>query len=244
MGEIGMQAEAIRLSVIFFEYVKGFKKDIHGRVNAPENYKLKVMGNFKEVLAGGANAQELERMMHEYREDHDKPQEAYNIEDILKYYKINPKKKVVKRDPNDIMEEGKFYYHPELQIVPPPPVIRQLDNGDFVSSYDEEDFYLEMKDKYTLENLVDYFHKRMEIKGEGFKDRDIGAFKHILKSYDLDTVLYTIDQARFVAEDLSKPIPKTPFDIRDYFDEGTGMLEDRMNTCHMEGLNRVIPRAK
>ena len=240
-----MMNEAIRLSIIFFEEIKGFDKDDTGKIKAPDNYKVKVMQNIEQILAGGMNAQELESYFKRYKEEHPTPQEAYNIDDILSFFKVRAKKTIIEKDPNNLIQSGNFYYHPALQVAPPPPTVIQLDDGTFQSSYETETFFLEIKESFTYEDLVNYFYKVMGLEdGQGFKERDIGAFKHILRSYDLDTVLYTIDEARFQAEDLCKPIPKSPFDIRDYVDEGMAVLEDRKNTCYMEGLNHVIPRLK
>jgi hypothetical protein len=236
--------DAIRLSIKFFEEVKGFDKDGAGKIKAPDKYKTDIMYNIEQVLAGGMTAHDLEQLFSSYKEKHPAPQEVYNIDDILKYFDINAKKSDVKRDPNNLLEPGKFYFHPALQVAPEPPVVIQLDDGTFKSSYDDEPFFLEIKESFTVEDLVGYFYKVMNVDGTGFKERDIGAFKHILKSYDLDTLLYTIDESRFHAEDLGRPSPRSPFDIRDYFEYGEAVLEDRKNTCYMEGLDRVIPRLK
>jgi hypothetical protein len=236
--------DAIRLSIKFFEDVKGFPKDSTGKIKAPDKYKTDIMYNIEQVLAGGMKAGVLEQLMNEYKKEHPIPQEAYNIDDILKHFHVDAKKSDIKRDPNNLLEPGRFYFHPALQVAPPPPVTVQLDDGSFKSSYEDEEFFLEIKESFTLEDLVGYFYKVMTVDGSGFKERDIGAFKHILKSYDLDTILYAIDESRFLAEDLGKPAPKSPFDIRDYFDAGEAVLEDRKNTCYMEGLDHVIPRTK
>jgi hypothetical protein len=236
--------EAISLSIMFFKGLKKFPSDEQGKVKAPEKYKLLIMENFEQLLNGGESPKVLAQYMKRYSEEHPSPQEVYNMEDILNYFKVAYKKSEVKRDPNNLLEPGKFYFHPALQVAPPPPVVYQLDDGTFKSSYDDEPFFLEIKESFTWDDLVGYFYKVMELDGEGFKDRDMGAFKHIMKgNVNLDLILYTIDEARFQAEDVGKPRPKNPFDIRDYMDEGATVLEDRMNTCYMEGLDHVIPRA-
>lgn len=239
-----MMSEAIRLSIQFFKEIKGFEEDSTGKVKAPDKYKVTVMQNIEQILAGGTNPKDLEQYMYQYKQMNPDAHEAYNVDDILKYLDIHAKKVEVKRDPNNILEHGKFYYHPALQVAPPPPVVIQLDDGTFQSSYDNQEFFLEVKESFTFEDLVAYFYKVMEHDSTGFKERDIGAFKHIMKSYDIDTVLYTIDASRFLAEDYMKPLPKNPFEIRDYVEDGMQVLEERKNTCYMEGLDRVIPRAE
>lgn len=238
-----MKNTAIRLSVKFFTEVKDFELDSTGRVKAPSSYKITIMKNLEEILGGGMTGEEIEGHFDAFKKKHPKPKEAYDIDDIFKWLGVSATKKEVVHDPNNLMKPGAFYYHPALQVAPGPPIVHQLDDGSFVSSYDNEPFFLEMKDSFTYEDLVDYFHEVMGLKGEGYKQRDVGAFKHMMKSHDLDAMLYTIDAARFYAEDYSKPLPKNPFDVRDYIDEGEATLEGRKNTCYMEGLDRVIPRS-
>jgi hypothetical protein len=233
---------AIRLAIKFFEEVKGFKRDSNNRIEAPDTYKNKVMKEVQEILQGGMHEKQLEDLMDRYVKEHPSPKEVYNVQDILNNFKVDAKKVVVKFDPNNLIESGKFYYHPALQVAPPPPTVVQLDDGTFESSYETEEFFLEVKEKFTLDDLVNYFYNIMEIKDSGMKERHVGAFRHILKSNDIDVILYTIDEARAMAEDLNRPRPKNPFDITDYIDYGIEVLEERKNTCYMEGLDRVIPR--
>jgi hypothetical protein len=233
--------DAIRLSIKFFKEIKGFSEDAQGKVKAPDAYKVSVMKNLEQLLAGGTSVKEIETLMNRYKTTHPSPKDVYSIDEILSYFKVKAEKQEIKRDPNNLLEHGKFYFHPALQIVPPPPTIIQLPDGTFQSSYETEEFFLEIKECFTLSDLVDYFYKVMEIDVD-FKERDMGAFKYVLKSYDIDAVLYMIDEARAVSEDMGKSNPTSPFDIRDYAESAIAILEDRKNLAYMEGLDRVIPR--
>lgn len=237
-----MNNTAIRLSIKFFLELKGFKRDSNQRIEAPDSYKNKIMNEVQQILQGGTNATVLEEYMDRYKKEHPSPREVYSVQDILNHFQVAVKKKVIEQDPNNLIEQGKFYYHPALQVAPPPPTVIQLEDGTFESSYESEEFFLEIKERFTLDDLVNYFYNIMDVKDSGMKERHLGAFKHILKSTDIDTLLYTIDEAKAMAEDLNKPRPKNPFDITDYIDYGTEVLEERKNTCYMEGLDRVIPR--
>lgn len=236
-----MMNDAIRLSIKFFKEIKGFGEDATGKVQAPDKYKVDVMKNIEQLLAGGTSVKEMETLMNRYKAVHPNPQEVYMVDEILSHFKVKADKKEVKRDPNNLLEPGRFYYHPALQVAPPPPTIMQREDGTFYSSYEDEEFFLEIKECFTLCDLVDYFYKVMEIDVD-FKERDMGAFKHILKSYDIDTVMYMINEAKAMSEDYGKPTPTSPFDIRDYADDAIAVLEDRKNSAYMEGLDRVIPR--
>jgi hypothetical protein len=232
-------SDAIKLSIKFFTEVKGFPRDPKGMVIADNNYKNLVMKSFEQLVAGGMSPTKMIEMMDSYRVDYKTPMEAYTMEDILTYYRVNAKKSQRKVDPDNLLEYGRFYYHPALQIAPPPPVIDVLPDGTFKASYEEDpNFYLEVKESFTLDDLADHFYKRCGITKQRSRQADKGAFKHILKSVDLDVILYAIDEA-ISCDD----IPRTAFDIDNYFDQAELILDDRKNTLHMEGLDHVIPRS-
>lgn len=236
-------SDTIRLSIKFFEELKGFKRDSRGRIEANDAYKQAVSKSVDSILAGGTSAKELERLMDEYRTTHPTPHEVYNVDDILKYMNVTAKKVEVKVDPTNLLLRGQFYYHPQLQIAPPPPVVKLLPDGTFAASYEEDpEFYLEIKEKYTVENLLDYFYQRTGINPKNRK-RDRGSIEYLLRIADLDLILYSIDEASVMYMDTNGKPPTNPLDIQDYFDAGEAVLEDRKNTLEMEGLNHVIPRS-
>lgn len=242
---MNIQTEVIRLSIKFFTEIKEFGYDEQGKVKADEHYKLKIMDNIAEYLNGGMHPDELRWFMDRYKEQFPDYKQTYDIDEIIGFFGVQVEKKSLKKDPDNLLEPGRFYYHPLLQIAPPPPTLTQLPDGSFKASYEDEEFFLEIREKFTLDDLVDYFNQVMDRKNASFtRERDKGAFRHLLKRYDLDTILYTIDEARALAEDLNKSIPKNPLDIEDYIEDGAAILEERMNTCYMEGLDRVIPRSK
>lgn len=237
-------SDTVRLSIKFFEEVKGFKRDARGRIEANDGYKESVSKSVDQILAGGMKPQELDRLMTEYITTHPTPQETYNVDDILKYMKVTAKKVEVKVDPDNLLMRGQFYCHPQLQIAPPPPVIEILPDGTFKASYEEDpEFYLEIKDKYTIDDLLDYFYSRTGIKPKSRK-RDRGGIEYLLRIADLDLILYSIDEASVMYIDTNGQPPRNPLDVQDYFDAGEAILEDRKNTLEMEGLNHVIPRSQ
>lgn len=236
-------SEAIRLAVKFLTEVKGFEKDQSGKIKASDTYKKIVREGMEAVLAGGMTAGELDHALATYKATCPKASEAYGIDDVLKYLRITAKRGIVTNDPDNLLVRGRFYYHPQLQIAPPPPVVQILPDGTFRASYEEDPtFYLEMKEKYTLDDLLDYFYNRVGIKKQNRK-RDRGALEYILKQYELDVVLYSIDESAVMYLDTNSSPPKNPLDIEDYVENGEALLEDRKNTLQMEGLDHVIPRS-
>lgn len=89
-----------------------------------------------------------------------------------------------------ILTKGVFYYHKELQIVSKPPT--------WEITYPH---YLEMKIMYTLEDALNYFIERSNVRSEWInRDKEIGSIKFLLKDYikfkfmePLDFFLHLID---------------------------------------------------
>lgn len=235
--------QAIRLSKKFFTELKGFGVDSQGMVMAEEHYKAKIANEIAEYLNGGLHPGVLDLYMDRFKQQYPNYQNVYGIGEILSYFGDRTQRKPLTPDPDNLLEPWRFYYHPILQVTPPPPTLEILPDGTFKASYEEEPFYLEIRERFTLDDLVDYFNQVMERQNASFtRERDKGAFRHLLKHYDLDLILFTIDGARFLAEDIGKPIPKNPLDIEAYIDEGVSILEERMKSLYREGLDRVIPR--
>ncbi|MEK1828902.1 hypothetical protein AAAC51_07075 [Priestia megaterium] len=133
----------------------------------------------------------------------------YKPSNILEKHQISFVRKSY-YDPENLLTLGQFYYHPRLQVVPPPPVLDIKDDGTINSSYEEEPFYLEIVDKMTVQDLLDYFYYKANVKPqEAVKARDIGAFEHLLKFWDVDFILYLIDESVVVSLDYGRPIPKS-----------------------------------
>jgi hypothetical protein len=232
--------DAIRLSVKFLTEIKGFEKDEKGFVKADNNYKSVTMKSFEKFIVGGTSADEITKWMDTYKKVHPSPNEVYRIEDIVEYLHVNANKGIVKQDPDNLIESGRFYYHPALQVAPPPPVIEILPDGTFKSSYEEEtEFYLEIKDRFTLDDLVDYFYRKADIQKQRNRNADKGAFKHMLKDIDLDLLLYAVEEAVTDYDDM----PKVAFDVQPYLEDAELVLADRKNTCYEVGLSHVIPRS-
>lgn len=230
-------SDAVKLSVKFLTEIKQFPRDSKGVVQAPEAYKTTVWKSFEQILAGGTAAATINEAMDTYKATHPTPNEVYTIADILAYVQIEAKKGVRKRNPDNLLEEGRFYYHPALQIAPPPPVITINNDGTFSSSYDQDDqFYLEVKEEFTLEDLVDYYYTRFPDQRKKM-DRDKGAFKYLLKSMDLDVILYCIEEAS-----MQEQPPRSILELDDYELEASLILEDRKNTLYEAGLDHVIPK--
>lgn len=237
---MSMSQESIRLASKFLLEVKGFKKDGRGKIETVDLYKKTTIQSFQNLLDNGNEYDNMIIMINNFVKDCDKPSEVYNMEEIFKFYGVTPKQKrrVQKAIPQDsLLKAGRFYYHPALQEAPPPPVVEALPDGTFKSSYDDEEFFLEIKDSFTLDDLVEYMYKRVPQMRRTHREREKGAFKHILQYTELDVLLYAIDEGA-----VDEQAPRSAFDFEDYVEQAERIYEERQNTLFTEGLDHVIPR--
>lgn len=236
-----MTNEAIALSILFFEKVKKFPKNGQGKVNAAGHYKFTVMKDIQELLAGDMTYPKLEEAILTYvRRNPPTLKETYVVSELLHAMRMPYKKGVQQVVPDNLIISSHFYYHPELQITPPPPTIVQLPSGEFQTTYEE--FFLEIREVFTLDDLVRYFYNKVGVHDDSAFERDKGAFRHMLKSYDVDFLLHLIDESYAQAVDRGAALPKEPFSIQDYIQEARIIYENRKNICFEGGFDRVIPR--
>lgn len=110
-----------------------------------------------------------------------KPKMFLTIEDI-------PDK--IKKD--SLIEMDKYYFHKELIVTPPPPGW---------NTEEDYQFYKEIKVRYTLEDVLDYFIKATGTRADWIaRDKEIGSIKYLLKEYKkfkfiepVDFILHLID---------------------------------------------------
>ncbi|UOE58240.1 hypothetical protein IRB79_27350 (plasmid) [Cytobacillus oceanisediminis] len=232
----------IILATRFLQDIKEFPVDAHGKITCEPRYKKEVIHDIGELLAGeSVTAKEMGEL---FRKEKDNPNKAlfYKPSSLLESKGIAIKRKPY-REPDNLLVPGQFYFHPRLQATPPPPVLQIFDDGTFKASYDEEPFYLEIIDKITVRDLVDYFYAKFySVCPDSHYSKDAGAFEHMLKFWDVDFILYLVDEAFACALDSGKELPKSPLDIQQYEAQAAAVYEARKNTCFEEGLDRVHPR--
>lgn len=238
-----MNKDMINLSLFFFEHVKGMERDGAGQIETPPAYKKTIMTSISGLLQKGFSASQLYEVMKRYVSEVAEYPLVYKPDDIVAHFGITPEGKKPKEFvKDDLMTAGKFYYHPALQIVPPPPTLKINDDGTFESSVEKDSFYLEMKNHFTMDDLLNYFYNRANIVETKHPERDKGSFKFLLRHLSLDHILYTIDEACALVEDGEGRPLSNPLDLQQYILNGKNLLEDRMNACFEEGVNYVKPR--
>lgn len=136
-----------------------------------------------------------------------------------------------------LLEKDKFYYHKELTITPPPPGWET-----------EEDyqFYREIKLRYTLDDVLDYFIKASNVRADWVaRDKEIGSIKYLLKEYKkfkfiepIDFLLHLIDYC--VSDNMEV---NTIYDLRHKEIELAEALEIDIANAVARGKNVVIWRS-
>lgn len=84
---------------------------------------------------------------------------------------------------DSLLVRNKFYFHKELQITSPPPTWDQ--------SYP---FYLEMKIKYTLDDVLNYFINSSGVRSDWVnREKELGSIRYLLKDYKKFSFMEPID---------------------------------------------------
>lgn len=240
-----MSGNILNLAVIFLVNIKKFEYDSNNKIDCDNNYKSDVVNDISEVLHGGSlTFEELEKHLYNAAKIDGGANLFYKPSDVLTYYNIKFKRGQA-NDPDNLIQVDRFYYHPRLQVVPPPPTLKIEDDGTITSSYEEESFYLEMVDSFTIKDLLSYFYskKNSSIQESTF-NRDIGALRHLLQFWDVDFLLFLIDEAFASSIDQGREVPNSPLDIQEFSDDALLLYESRKNILYEEGLDHVIPRVR
>ena len=140
-----------------------------------------------------------------------------------------------------LLEKGVFYYHHLLHIKPEAPTLDPR-----TGRMNKSPFFLEMKIRFTLDDLVEYFYRRADIPPELRNyNKDRGALKNMLERYSridfaepLDFVLTLIDIG---AED-EYAFLTSPFDTTEYAKQAYDLLKARAQEAELAGANKIIWR--
>lgn len=173
--------------------------------------------------------QELDQFAHDYPQV---VQNIYHIGEIMN--KKNP--------PNNLIEQDVFYYHSELRNMSQPPTIKKDPETGKLVRYSEP-FYLEMKVRYTMQELLNYWYSQMGITPtEHMLRQDEGKFKYILGNYTLDEVLFTIDASNVLRKERQLKPLRNAFELDKYIEDGREFIRHKQNVHKMQGINREFRR--
>lgn len=232
--------QSLVLSELFFEHVKGFKKENSGKYPGTESYKMAVLLNAYACLRSGHSFSFLkEALLRAKAEDKD----AYNIEDYMKQkledFNVQNNISVKK---GECIQIGRFYYHPLLQETSRPPAYFLDKETMNLVKLEVEPFFLEIKESFTVEDVLEYYyssHRKDPLPGTAA----LTQVYNLTQSFDLDLILYMIDAS---SEDMfdNKGGAKTPAFLTEYLEQAKNMLGNRKTISKEGGLTHVTPRSK
>jgi hypothetical protein len=232
--------KAQELAEIFFNELKWF-------ASAKDRYTKNAYETFSKMIEKGVDPEEIRAKIYEYKAAHPTAEELSKLYSAEKIFNNTPhptKTKGIKKDIG-LMEDGKFYFHPRLQVAPKPPTIVLTEDGEFISSYDNEKFFLTMIDSFSMDDLMNYFYSKAGVVRSNY-NRDAKGFEYFFKQVmiddplnALDLVLFTIDAAVALAYDKDQPMPKVAVELVEYIDDGLALYEEKYNYCKLVGLDHV-----
>lgn len=173
---------------------------------------------------------------------------GYDEKFLINNIKIFPPKMVLefKDIPDDlwkdsILKKGIFYYHNKLHILSPAP-FWDLENNKVVT----HKFYLEMKIKFTVTNLIDYYYDNFPKMDNLIEEsKDIGAINYLYKRYEsiidivepVDFILFLIDEAKESGENIEDILSLKKFE-----EKTLTYLKAKVLNAKAENKNKIIWR--
>ena len=245
----GINTETLLLSSYFLFEFKQKELDSKNK-DILNNYIKRIFSQFEFLLRKG-NGLDFEYLLNKI-ENSDKNSVAFPFQMFTsaQLERIENLNDVIVKDKNELINFYEFYYHPQLQITSKPPVYKMdYDTGE-LSLYKIEDYFLEMKDSYTIDNLIDYFIKKTGL----YYDDDIvfikrkqleTEIKNIIKNnqnFSLDNLLFCIDASTEISED--ENLGKITFinQVFHFQEQAKEYYSRRKNILKEEGDDRIVPR--
>lgn len=116
----------------------------------------------------------------------------------------------------NLLVQGHFYYHNLVRSLPKPPQTSwDINTGEIVTT--NEPYFLEMRASITLEQVVDYYCSRFNIKLDATAtNRYKGSFRYMIQKLGIDLVLFMIDTASDIIMSEDMPKPTSPVGIGEY----------------------------
>lgn len=144
----------------------------------------------------------------------------------------------------NLMSSRRFYYHNALRLTAAAPK-REIDydSGEIISI--NEPYFLEMKASFNADDLVEYYvrHIKPETKRDAI-GRFKGVFSYLLKSYNVEEILFMIDALvnHVLSNDARKP--STPFDCEKYYTEATEMRDKKKTEAVLSGGKKIVRKKR
>lgn len=223
---------------------KGPKPD--GRLTITEDYHGALIKDAAFLLAGDLTLEEIRTGIDKALKANPKELKSlvFNLSDCLTEAGISFKKEAPDFDPEeDLLLFGRFYYHPLLQVSSKPS--RYVMNEDqTIEEIATEEFFLEVKPRFTMTELVDWFIEKTNNPYANPKAIRT-QFKQILPVYGLDLVLYMIEEACPATPEDTKRAPRAPRFLEEelIIQNAKSLLYKRIEMLKEANIYGFIPRS-
>ena len=236
-----LHTNVMKLTELFLIKVKQFGKFDNGKIDCPDNYKARIIGEVEDLLRRGVPANAIESKMIKFNGN---PKTVYGVKQLIEVDKVIPTTYKYPKEEDECVFIPMFYFHPELQESPIPG--RHIMNWKTMDLRYEEPkkFYLEIVDSFTLRDVAHYFLKRTQQLDEMYKLNMLAKqFKVIVERYGLDLTLYLIDTSAMDSIENDRPMPTFPMAMTDSAPLAEEMYRTRKLIAKEGGLNHVIPKS-
>lgn len=145
----------------------------------------------------------------------------------------------------NLLHPDRFYFHNQLRIMPGPPK-RALDLNAGIIVKEEEVYFLEMRASYTVDDLTDYYIRQSNATvPANDRKRMLGAFKYLLRTHDVELVLFMIDAGvnAVYSEDLGRE-QLSPLKLADYQGVAEAQFAEKRTENIRAGDDCVVPRRR
>lgn len=140
-----------------------------------------------------------------------------------------------------LLRKEVFYFHKELQVVSPPPMWDPIAN-----KITTVPFFLEMKIRYTEEDILKYFINILNIREEWVsREKELGSIRYLLEKYKkfnfvepVDFILHLVDYC----SSLDNVKIATIYDLCYYETMCAEYLEADIKNARVANKNKIIWR--
>ena len=145
----------------------------------------------------------------------------------------NTKPKVI-----NLINPKRIYFHKELRITQKPPTLEfDYNTGKVIRT--QEPYFLEMKSTYTINNIIKYYKDTINPLKKINEKRIDGAFRWLLKNYDLEILLYMIDISSYEENKILNPL-----DIRNCEYEAMEKYQSILKLSKLNGDDKIVPKRR
>lgn len=211
------------LANYFVHIITQAQVGIEGRVRSAEKA-------LETYLSEGWTLTDLKYELDQFASEHPElTTKVYHLQEIMGK----------KTAPHNLLDEDTFYYHNELRLVSTPVVIKKDDNGVFQRS--EAPFTLQMKKRYTMEDLLAYFYEKNSITSSNHTLRqDEGKFTYLLNQYTIDELLFATDIATHKRKEQGIRSLRNIFDLERYVEDAKDSISKKRNQHRLLNINREV----